>query len=130
MSQELPPQVENVEPTQEEIVEAVYSFAAERMHEGADAQQIHAELMQQGLDQDSASQVVSNLFNMRTDAVRSAGKKNMIYGALWCIGGVVVTVVTFSMAANGGSYIVTWGAILFGAIQFFRGAYQATTGNG
>ncbi len=47
----------------------------------------------------------------------------MVFGALWCIGGIVVTVVTYSAAASGGTYVVAWGAIVFGAIQFFRGLY-------
>jgi hypothetical protein len=45
----------------------------------------------------------------------------MIFGALWCIGGIVITAVTFGAASGGGTYVVAWGAIIFGAIQFFRG---------
>ena len=56
-----------------------------------------------------------------------SGKKNMIYGALWCIGGIVVTAVTYSAASGGGTYIVAWGAIIFGAIQFFYGLMQYST---
>jgi hypothetical protein len=44
-----------------------------------------------------------------------------LYGGLWCVGGIIVTAVTYSAASGGGSYVVAWGAILFGAIQFFRG---------
>ena len=58
--------------------------------------------------------------------VHAAGRKNMIYGALWCIGGIVVTVVTYSIASGGGTYIIAWGAIVFGAIQFFRGLIQSS----
>jgi hypothetical protein len=51
----------------------------------------------------------------------------MIFGGLWCVGGILVTAVTFAGAAGagGGTYVVAWGAILFGAIQFFRGMSQA-----
>lgn len=48
-------------------------------------------------------------------------EKDMLYGALWCIGGIIVTSVGYSSASGGGSYLVTWGAILFGALQFFKG---------
>ena len=57
-------------------------------------------------------------------ARRAAANKMMVHGALWCIGGIVVTAVTFSMAsanATGGSFVVAWGAILFGFIQFLKG---------
>ena len=58
---------------------------------------------------------------------KEVGKKNMLYGALWFIGGVVVTIGTYSAASGGGSYLVAWGAILFGGIQFLQGLYQYAT---
>jgi hypothetical protein len=61
------------------------------------------------------------------EANKSVGMKNMLYGGLWCGGGIVVTVVTLSMSQGGGTYVVAWGAILFGAIQFFKGVYQVLT---
>ena len=42
-------------------------------------------------------------------------------GAFWLIGGIIITIVTYSMSATGGRYIVAWGAILFGGIQLLRG---------
>lgn len=48
----------------------------------------------------------------------------MFHGAIWCIGGILVTFVTYAAAANspgGGTYIVAWGAIIFGARRFFQG---------
>jgi len=36
----------------------------------------------------------------------------MIFGALWCIGGTVATITDIGY--------IFWGAILFGAIQFFE----------
>jgi hypothetical protein len=52
----------------------------------------------------------------------------MMFGALWCIGGLLVTVLTYQAAAGGegGKYVVAWGAMLFGAIQFFRGVMQTS----
>lgn len=54
------------------------------------------------------------------------GRRNMLFGALWCIGGTVVTVATYSAASSGGGgrYVIAWGAILFGAVQFFQGLFQ------
>jgi hypothetical protein len=109
------------EPTEQEIVDAVYSFAAEQMRSGVSPQQIQALLVEKGLDQSSAATVVSQLTEIRSKAIREASNKDMLYGALWCIGGIVVTVATLSAASGGGTYVVAWGAILFGGIQFFRG---------
>jgi hypothetical protein len=54
---------------------------------------------------------------------RTAAEKRMINGALWCLGGIMVSGVSYIGASgpSGGTYVITWGAILFGAIQFFRG---------
>ena len=58
---------------------------------------------------------------------RALGRKNMITGALWCIGGIVVTVITYNSSSGGGTYIVAWGAILFGFVQLIQGIYQYFT---
>ena len=60
-------------------------------------------------------------------ARRATAERNMIVGGLWCVGGILVTAVTYNMAASspgGGHYFVAWGAILFGGIQFFKGLAQ------
>jgi hypothetical protein len=115
----------NQERSEKETAEAVYAFAAEKMKGGASGPQVQAMLIQSGLDRDSAAVVVANLTRMRCEAVRAAGKKNMASGALWCIGGIVITVATYDAASPGGRYVIAWGAIVFGAIQFFRGLIQS-----
>jgi hypothetical protein len=98
--------------------ESVYCFAGQQMRNGvAPAQQV---------DADAAAIVISNLMHAKAQALKNAGRKNMLYGGLWCIGGVVVTALSYQAAANagGGSYVLAWGAILFGGIQFIRGMLQ------
>ncbi|MCW0218846.1 MAG: hypothetical protein OJI67_11040 [Prosthecobacter sp.] len=48
-------------------------------------------------------------------------QRDMTVGGLWFFGGLAVTVFTYLSSAGGGTYVVAWGAILFGGIQFFRG---------
>ncbi len=56
---------------------------------------------------------------------KEIARRNMVGGALWCIGGGLVTCVSYSAASSsGGTYLITWGAILFGAIQFMQGLSQ------
>ena len=63
-------------------------------------------------------------------ALRDVGRRNMIRGACWFVGGLLVTGATYSVAVQqtqtGGrsSYMVAWGAVVFGALQFFRGVSQ------
>lgn len=109
------------EQSQEELVQALYQYTADLMSDGLSESDIEAKLQEKGLDAESASMLVRNVMGLRSKAMRAAGKRDMIYGALWCIGGILVTVITFLMASGGGTYVVTWGAIIFGAVQFFRG---------
>ncbi|MEW6221255.1 MAG: hypothetical protein AB1634_17215, partial [Thermodesulfobacteriota bacterium] len=66
----------------------------------------HAEVKQDleshGLDTESAVAMADDMFTARTEALKKAGQKNMVAGALWCIGGIVVTVVTYGVAAPTG----------------------------
>ena len=66
-----------------------------------------------------------------TKSAANRGQNNMIFGALWCVGGIVVTAVTYSSAVSspgGGHYIIAWGAIVFGAVQFFKWLLQSAEG--
>ncbi len=57
------------------------------------------------------------------DAVRAAANKNMLAGGLWCVGGIIVTAVTYGAAssrAGGGSYVVAWGPLSLARCSFFE----------
>ena len=118
------PQICDQELSEEEMVREVYEFAAWQMESGAADREVEALLIENGLDQEPAMIVVSNLSRMRSEAIGSAGKKDMLYGALWCVGGTAVTVVTYGLASKGVPFIIAFGAIIFGGIQFFRGLVQ------
>jgi hypothetical protein len=53
------------------------------------------------------------------------GKNNMRIGAAVFYVGIVVTIVSCAAAPRGGGFIVAYGAIGFGAIQFVGGLLQA-----
>ena len=55
------------------------------------------------------------------DTEEPSGNKNMFWGAIWCVGGIIFTV-------SDTGYI-WWGAILFGGIQFFQGLIQSSSSN-
>lgn len=106
--------MENTEKDQQEAVKQIYQFAANLMvNQGKGTYETKKALIEQGLDEESAATVVNNLENQIEDSKREAANKDMIFGAMWFIGGVVAT------AANIG--FIFWGAIVFGAIQFFKG---------
>jgi hypothetical protein len=52
----------------------------------------------------------------------------MLTGLLWFLGGGAVTLFSYAEAVNspyGGHYVIAWGAIVFGAFQFYQGATAA-----
>jgi hypothetical protein len=58
----------------------------------------------------------------RDNARRDSGRTNMAIGGGICLLGIVVTLVTYTAASDGGgTYVVAWGAIIFGAVRSFRG---------
>ena len=59
--------------------------------------------------------------SMYNEALRKQANKDMLYGALWCVGGIVAT-----MSDIGAIF---WGAIVFGAIQFFKGLSNSSSNN-
>lgn len=63
-------------------------------------------------------------------AARKQGENDLVHGALWLVGGLVVTGVTYLAAeARGeGYYLLAWGPIVFGGIQFLSGLYRSAVG--
>lgn len=140
----------------DEAVEAAYAHAAQRLQEGAEPSKICWELVQSGYEPEFATEVVANVRGkpskgkrgMRrissgrrhvsaqdnayalahAEQVRQAGRTNMMIGGLICIVGLLVTVGSLAAAQGngGGSYVIAWGAIVFGAIQLFRGIAQSS----
>ena len=108
--------------------QAVYVQAFRLLRQGRPQPQAAAELQRTGLDSVNAAAIVAKVdafMNLMRTAYRQAGMKNVGIGMLWCVGGIIVTAVTYSMASGGGTYFVAWGAVLFGAIQALRGLFFA-----
>ncbi|OYQ31937.1 hypothetical protein CHU92_14940 [Flavobacterium cyanobacteriorum] len=65
-------------------------------------------LMLQGLSEADAAIVVDNVEIMIDDAQKAKARKDMLWGAVWCIGGTIITIATYSAASGGGRYVVAW----------------------
>lgn len=133
------------EPDPKQGREAAYALAAQLLAADTPPLAVRQRLTALGLSEVEAERMVTRLLTDQTidaparprgkeidhlerEAMREAGQRNMLYGALWFIGGLLVTAATFSFAqgAGGGTYVVAWGAMLGGAIQFFRGLSQSS----
>jgi len=106
----------------DEIVKQIYRYAVELLvNQQKPAYEVRNALIQRGLDAETAAIVVKNVETEASKAKQSQADKDILFGSLWLAGGTIVTVVSMSSASGGGRYIITWGAILFGAIQLIKG---------
>lgn len=56
-------------------------------------------------------------------AYRNAGSRQILYGFLLMVIGIVITFVSYALAPPGGIYIVAGGAIIVGIYYVFKGIY-------
>jgi hypothetical protein len=82
---------------QQEAVSEIYEYAANLLvKEKKSTTESKNALIAEGLDEKSAFVVVSKLEKQIKDIKKVVANKGMLYSALWCIGGIVVTVADFS----------------------------------
>lgn len=107
---------------EQELIQQIYEYAAGLMvDEGKTPEATKAQLIEKGLDEESAAHIVRQLETQIREAKKEQASKDIMYGSLWLVGGLLITIVTYSAASGGGTYVVTWGAIVFGAIQLIKG---------
>jgi len=95
---------------QQAAAQQLYDYAANLMFvQKKSMREARKLLIEEGVDSKIANVIVQKLSGEK----QKQANKDMMIGALFCIGGIVATI------ANLG--YVFWGAIVFGAIQFFRG---------
>ena len=103
---------------------AIFDAAASELARGASKQEIVSKLVAHKMKKKIAIQFVDKVEQGINQAFTKKYKKHMIYGILWCIGGTLVTAITYSAASErGGTYVIAYGAVVFGAIDFFRGLF-------
>ena len=105
--------------------EGAMSYAKDVLRQGMSPAAVEEVLRAQGFDAATASAIVNSADRSKNER-RVAGRRHMISGAIICGVGITVTAITYSGAEHGGGYVIFWGAIAFGALQFFRGLMQAT----
>jgi hypothetical protein len=115
-------------------------YVMDCLNHGSAPADIRKSLVAKGLSEADAGAVVDQVLHHHSggalghdyrdvEAVQAAGRRNMAIGGIVCVIGLVVTLVTIAAAGDGGGRVIfAWGAIVFGAIQFFRGLAQANHG--
>lgn len=122
---------------QEETLAELSGNIAAELAGGADREQIVRELIKQNWPKESALQFVESVEEeLRRYKESPEGKKelaeqyarHMLYGLLWAAGGTIVTIGSYTtVSESGGTYVIAYGAILYGIIDFFRGFFSWLT---
>jgi hypothetical protein len=109
--------MQQAEVSQQQAVNDLYNLAANLLvNEKKNSEEVKNALKERGLSEDAAYTILRNVEDEIKKTKKGAAGKDMLYGALWCIGGTIATI------SNVG--FIFWGAILFGGIQFLKGLYN------
>lgn len=82
-------------------------------------------LLKSGLTEEDSKTVIDNVTQQIDKARKEKANKNITYGLFWSVGGALVTFIGYDMASReGGVFIITWGAIIFGVLQLFKGLFN------
>ena len=117
----------------QDAVDQLAGHVATLLAQGQSQEKVAGILVGQGWDEETARQFVQGVGAALDDyrnspegrrLVASKYLKHMGFGALWFIGGGLFTAVTYGAASSGGgTYVVAYGAIIVGAIEFFWGLF-------
>ena len=118
----------------------LYIYVNECFDNGSTKSEVLKQLLVYGYDQDQAETIVDDAARWRykhsdisrpshnSNAIAEGGGRNanMWIGGAICVIGIVVTVGSCMAAGEGGGrYTIAYGAVIWGAIQFFRGMSQS-----
>jgi hypothetical protein len=109
-------------PTQKQLDDA-WDTATTMVSSGVAPQTIYEIITSKGIPHQQAKDIISRA-RTQTDTTTgevSDGKQDILYGALWLGGGLIITIGTYMMASNGGSYFITYGPVIYGLFRIIRG---------
>ncbi len=110
------------------IFEQAYSEALVALANGKSRKAMIQEFVQRGFSSELAAQIVEQANRTKKSVFRQAGIKAFFIGIALIVLGVVVTGATYSIAKPGGTYIVTIGLFICGAINTLRGLFRMVIG--
>jgi hypothetical protein len=111
--------------TQAEQLQQSYLFALNQLRSKTPPDQVEEQLITSGVTVLTSRALVGTLQATRRQADRATGKRSMLLGGLWTVGGLAITLLGQSLAGErGGSYFILWGAVILGALQFVGGLRQ------
>ena len=101
----------------------IIAKARESRAKGATLGEIETGLINEGLDAEMVKQIMEQVPMEEVEPVSESDNREMRHALYWLVGGILITVVTYSMASSsggGGTYLIAWGPMLVGGIRFFK----------
>lgn len=125
------------EPTDTTLHELA-GYIIDCLDHGSNPEEIRKSLVAKGLSEVDAEAVVNQVLHHYSEgalgqdyrdaqAMQALGRRNMAIGGFVCIVGLIVTLGSMAAASGGGRFVIAWGAVIFGGIQFLRGMSQANS---
>jgi hypothetical protein len=118
-------------PEDRKAVNDIFRVVSNQLAAGKSKASIVKKMVKQQIPEEVAAGIVDQVqraiseYETSPEGRRAYAKmhaRHMVYGALWVVGGTAVTLITYGAASSGGgTYIVAWGAILYGLFDFIRG---------
>lgn len=122
----------------------LHEYVLDCLNKGSSKAEIRKQLIAFGYASGDAERTVEDVAEWRRNYLAShaadpnnahtgngySPNANLLIGGGICLLGIVVTVGTCMASQQGGTYTIAYGAIIFGAIQFFRGMSQSNQSNG
>jgi len=100
----------------------LYKFAAMEFAKKQSPKVVIRKLTDQGVTPAVANRIVSETQKVFNKAKAAKSKKRMTRGLIWTVVGIVLTCGTMAFASSlGGKYILFYGAIIYGIIDFTAG---------
>jgi hypothetical protein len=104
--------------------EKTYNYASDLLLKyGKSSEEAIQLLIEHGKDSYCAEMIINDILSRENKEKKSLGKNKRLYGGFWLIGGILVSVISYSSLEGGGTFIIAWGAIFYGLFRFLRGLY-------
>jgi hypothetical protein len=100
----------------------LFQLAAMELANKKSRQAVEKSLVGRGASVETARMVVKDALYVIRKERRAKHKKRLVRGLVWTVAGVAITFVTYAFASElGGKFVLFYGAIIFGFIDFLAG---------
>ena len=107
----------------QQFVNTVNQSVSKWIDEGKTDEEIIQFLGSQGYNRETSQKVIDNVKEI-IETKHEQESKNILWGSLLLIFGLILTVGSYTAAIGGGTYIATYGVIIYGAVRFLTGLFS------